>query len=84
MKKTKVQYKSCSYLERDYSTFDKDKFTADFSKLSWDYLSSTNLDVDEKFAMFYQNVSACVDKDVPLKKVDYKSLSLRSEPRISK
>ena len=83
MKKTNVQYKHFSYLQRDYSTFDKDKFTADFSKLSWDYLSSNNLDVDEKFAMFYQNVSACVDKHVPLKKVDYKSFSFRSKPWIS-
>ena len=34
MRKTNVQYKNCSYLQRDYSKFDKDKFIADFSKLS--------------------------------------------------
>ena len=33
--------------------------------------------------MFYQNVLACVDKHVPLKKVDRKSLSFRSKPWIS-
>ena len=83
MRKTNVQYKYCSYLQRDYSKFDKNKFTADFSQLSWDNLSSTNLDVDEKLAMLYQNVSACVDKHVSLKKVNRKSLFFRSKPWIS-
>ena len=58
------------------------KFIADFSKLSWENLSCTSLDVNEKFAVFYQNVLACVDKHVPLKKVDRKSLSFRSKPWI--
>ena len=83
MRKTNVQYKNCSYLQRDYSKFDKDKSIADFLKLSRDNLSCTNLDVNEKFAVFYQNVLACVDKHVPLKKFDRKSLSFRSKPWIS-
>ena len=83
MRKTNVQYKNCSYLQSDYSKFGEDKFTADFSQLSWDNLSVTNLDVDEKFALFYQNVSACVDKHVPLKRVNRKSLPFRSKPWIS-
>ena len=74
MRKTNIQYKNCFYLQRDYSKFDKDKFIADFSKLSWDNLSCTNLDVNEKCAVFYQNVLACVDR---------KSLSFRSKPWIS-
>ena len=45
-RKTNVNYKNCSYLQRDYSKFDKDKFAADFSQLFWDNLSSTNLKAD--------------------------------------
>ena len=83
MGKTNVQYKNCSYLQRDYSKFDEDTFIADFSQPSCDNLSSTNLGVNKKFAMFYQNVLTCVDKHVPLKKVHRKSLSFRSKPWIS-
>ena len=43
MRKTNVYYKTCSYVQRDYSKFGKDKFAADFSQLSWDNMSSTNL-----------------------------------------
>ena len=46
-------------------------------------MSSINLDVNKKFAMFYQNVLTCVDKHVPLKKANRKSLSFRSKPWIS-
>ena len=52
MRKTNVQYKNCSCLQRDYSKFDKDKFIADFSKLSLDNLSCTNLDVNENLQCF--------------------------------
>ena len=52
MRKTNMQFKNCSYLQRDFSKFDKDKFIADVSQLSWDNLSSTSLDVNEKCAMF--------------------------------
>ena len=41
------------------------------------------LDVNEKFTMFYQIILACVEKHITLKKVNRKSLSFRSKPWIS-
>ena len=62
--------------------FDKDKFTADFSKINW-HEESHSSNVSEKFFNFHNRVSNCIKHHVPLVKLSREKISLRSKPWIN-
>lgn len=45
-------------------------------------LNSPHINPDEKFNIFYQKLSACVNKSVPLHKVTKRRLKLKMKPWI--
>ena len=82
LRKLSVTHKDVAFYQYDYSNFDKDKFTADFSKINW-HEESHSSNVSEKFFNFHNRVSNCVKQHVPLVKLSRKKISLRSKPWIN-
>ena len=82
LRKLFVSHKDIAFYQYDYSNFDKDKFTADFSKINW-HEESHSSNVGEKFFNFHNKVSNCVKQHVPLVKLSRKKISLRSKPWIN-
>ena len=72
--KPQVDYKSSTFYQYNYSNFKQDKFIQDFSKLNWDKLNDASIHVDKKFEIFYDELSSCVSRHAPLKKVSRKTL----------
>ena len=71
LRKLSVTHKDIAFYQYDYSNFDKDKFTADFSKINW-LEESHSSNVREKFFNFHNKVSNCVKQHVPLVKLSRK------------
>ena len=82
LRKLSVTHKDNSFHQCDYSNFDKDEFTADFSKINW-LEKSHSSNVNEKITDFHNKVSNCVKQHVPLVKLSHKKVSLRSKPWIN-
>ena len=81
LKKT-VDYRNCTLFQHDFSTFVESSFINDFTRLSWDFLNETNLNINSKFDTFYEKVHETAIKHVPLEKVAPKQLKLKSKPWI--
>ena len=48
----KVNYKILDYYKTDYTEFDEEKFSYEFSVINWENTSNTNLGADTKFNTF--------------------------------
>ena len=83
LNKVNMDYKNCSYAKRDYSNFDEQKFINGFEKQKMTFLEETNLPLNTKFDLFFENVSTYVDSHVPVKKMNKKDLKLFEKPWIN-
>ena len=84
LKKLNIVHKDSAFYKYDYSNFDKDNFVSDFTKINWNENKNiTPGDVNAKFYNFYDKVSICVKKHVPLVKLSRKQLSLQAKPWIT-
>ena len=67
--KVTIDYKRCSYAKRDFSNFSEDKFVSDYSKIDNEFLYDPDISLSSKFDTLYKNLSSCVDRHVPTKKM---------------
>ena len=81
--KVTIDYKKCSYAKRDFSNFSEDKFVSDYSKIDNEFLYDPDIVLSSKFDTFYKNLSSCVDRHVPTKKMTKKDIKFHSKPWIS-
>ena len=81
--KLQVDYKSSTFYQYNYSNFKQDKFIQDVSKLNWDKLNDASIHVEEKFEIFYDELSSCVSRHAPLTKVSRKTLAFKAKPWVS-
>ena len=73
LKKLNVAYKNAAYCKYDYSTFDKDNFLADVSKINWARNDNeSDHDVNVKCFSFHDKVSESVRDHAPLVKLSRK------------
>ena len=57
----KVNYKILNYYKNDFNKFDEDKFINEFTVTNWENISSTNLDANTKFNIFYDQISQFIN-----------------------
>ena len=67
LNKCDIDNKTFSYAKRDYSKFDEQKFISDFPCKSASFLDSPSLSLNCKCEKLDQNLSPCVDLNVPKK-----------------
>ena len=77
-----INYKSCSYYQHDYSNFDEQKLIDDVVSQP-DRFSDLDIDVNQMFDEFHDNLAALIECNAPLKKVSQKNLKLKSKPWIN-
>ena len=61
LNKTNIDYKRCSFSKRDFSKFDEQKFVDSFAGNNLDFLADRELSLNQKFGLFYQNLSSHVE-----------------------
>ena len=67
LNKTNIDYKRCSSSKCDFSNFDEQKFVDSFAGNNLDFHADRELSLNQKFDLFYQNVSSHVEHHAPLK-----------------
>ena len=86
LKKLNINHKDSAFYKYYYSNFDKDNFVSDFAEINWNKNNNTtfgDVNVSVKFYSFYDKVSICVKRHVPLIKLSRRQLSLRAKPWIT-
>ena len=68
LNKTNIDCKRCSLSKRDFSKFDEQKFVDSFAGNNLDFLADRELSLNQKFDLFYQNLSSHVEHHAPSKK----------------
>ena len=79
LNKITVDYKACSYAKPDYSNFGEQKCVNRFSNLNMNLLHDSNISLNSKFDIFYQNATFYVDNQVPLKKMNRNDIKFHSK-----
>ena len=65
LNKTNIDYKRCSFSKRDFSKFDEQKFVDSFAGNNLDFLADREVSLNQKFDLFYQNLSSHVEHHAP-------------------
>ena len=81
--KTNIDYKRCSFSKRDFSKFYEQKFVDSFAGNNLDFLADRELSLDQKFYLFYQNLSSHVEHYAPSKIMNKRDLKLHEKPWIT-
>ena len=79
----KVNYKILNYSKNDYTKFDEVKFINEFTVINWENISSTNLDANIKFNIFYDQISQFINSHVPRRKLSKRKIKLSTKPWIT-
>ena len=80
--KTNIDCKRCSFSKCDFSKFDEQKFVDGFAGNNLDFLADRELSLNQKFDLFYQNLSSHVEHHAPSKKMNKRDLKLHEKPWI--
>ena len=83
LNKTNIDHKRCSFSKRDFSKFDEQKFVDSFAGNNLDFLAVRELSLNQKFDLFYQNLSSHVEHHAPSKKMNKRDLKLHEKPWIT-
>ena len=67
-----INYKTCSYAKRNFSTFNEQKFINDLESPGMNFTCDTNISLNSKFGLFFQTLSEHVDCHTPLMKLNKK------------
>ena len=79
----KVNYKVLNYYKKDFSKFDDEKFTNDFSFLDWNSISSDYMDANTKFDIYGQ-IFQFKNSHVPRRKLSKREIKLSTKLWITK
>ena len=79
----KVNYKVLNYYKKDFSKFDDEKFTNDFSLLDWNSISSDYMDANTKFDIYGQ-IFQFINSHVPRRKLSKREIKLSTTLWITK
>ena len=69
--------------KRDYSTLNYEKLVNDVQIINWSEVLVSELDPSSMFHLFYDQISAIIDKHIPFKQITRKEVKLRSKPWIT-
>ena len=69
--------------KRDYSTLNYEKLVNDVQIIDWSEVLVSELDPSSMFHLFYDQISAIIDKQIPFKQITRKEVKLRSKPWIT-
>lgn len=75
-----VNCKILNYYKSDYTKFDEEKFIDEFSVINWKNISNTNLDANNKFDIFYDQISQFINSQVPRRKLSKREIKLPAKP----
>ena len=81
----KVNYASLNYYKHDYSHFSEEAFVDEVSHLDFSLIYNSNLNLNGKFDLFYDQIDSICKKHVPYKRLSKKEVKqISSKPWITK
>ena len=80
----KVNQKTLNYYKNDYSKFDEEKFINNFSLLDWANIFNNDLDANNKFDVFNDQISQFINCHAPCRKLSKHEIKLSTTPWITK
>ena len=83
LKNSHVTYSKSELFIYDYSRFNKDAFLEDFNQVDVSYLENSDLDVNNKFSRFLQDLTSLISKHAPSRKKSRKEMKLKDKPWIN-
>ena len=78
-----IKHNKISHYKYDYSNFDEQQLISDFDKLDFSYLNNDQIDVDNKFNKFLDDLNDLTCKHVPFKKLTRKEVNFKHKPWIN-
>ena len=80
----KVNYASLNYYKHDYSRFSEEAFVDEVSHLDFSLIYNSNLNLNGKFDLFYDQIDSICKKHVPYKRLSKKEVKISSKRSITK
>ena len=69
--------------KRHYSKLNYEELVNDVQIINWGEVFVSELDPSSMFHLFYDKISAIIDKHIPFKQITRKEIKLRSKPWIT-
>ena len=83
LKNTPVSHNKLESFKYDYSSFKEDKFLDDFNQIDFTYLENCDLDVNNIFDRFLQDLNTLTNKHAPIKRRSREEMKLKDKPWIN-